>query len=79
VQRDYRPSANVTYYATRNRLLFMRKHGAPAGAWAYVFGNNLRTLLSWRLRPRWRHMGDHRSAMWQGMRDYARGRWGMRG
>jgi GT2 family glycosyltransferase len=76
VQRDYRPKPTVTYYATRNRLLTMAKHHAPlyvrAAAWLQI----ARTLASWTLKPRWRHMREHRHAMWRGATDFMRARWG---
>jgi GT2 family glycosyltransferase len=76
VQRDYKPKPTVTYYATRNRLLTMATHHAPlhvrAAAWLQI----ARTLASWTVKPRWRHMKEHRHAMWRGAADYARARWG---
>jgi hypothetical protein len=79
VQRNYQPSPNVTYYATRNRLLFLRKHHAPPKVWVLVWLQNLRTLFSWSVRPKWRaSMREHRWAIRQGMMDFLRGRWGMR-
>jgi len=76
VQRDYQPKPSVTYYATRNRLLTLAKHHAPLWVWVHVWSQLLRTLTSWSLRPKWRHMLDHRNAMWCGMRDFLRCRWG---
>jgi hypothetical protein len=78
VQRDYRPGPNVTYYNTRNRLLFLSKHHAPFSVWLYAWLRTLLTLLSWTVRPRWREMRSHRDAMWQGVLDFLRKRWGMR-
>lgn len=78
VQRDYRPGPNVTYYNTRNRFGFLSRHHAPPSIWWYAWARTLLTLTSWSLRPRWRHMREHRDAMWQGALDYLRGRWGMR-
>jgi GT2 family glycosyltransferase len=79
VQVNYQPGPNVTYYATRNRLLLFAKHQAPLRAWVYaLLVENLRPLLSWTLRPKWRSMRDHRDAMWQGLSDFAVKRWGMR-
>lgn len=79
VQRDYQPSPNVTYYATRNRLLFLRKHHAPLKVWFFVWLQNLRTLFSWSVKPKWRaSMREHRRALKQGMLDFMRARWGMR-
>ncbi len=78
VQRDYRPGPNVTYYSTRNRFLMMSKHRAPLRIWLAVWAQNLRTLTSWTLKPKWRAMHDHRDAMWQGMLDFLRHRWGIR-
>ena len=36
------------------------------------------TIASWTVRPKWRAMHDHRDAMWQGMMDFVRRRWGRR-
>jgi GT2 family glycosyltransferase len=78
VQIDYRPGPNVTYYSTRNRFLMMSKHQAPLKIWLAVWGQNLRTIASWTLKPKWRTMHDHRDAMWQGTIDFLRHRWGIR-
>jgi GT2 family glycosyltransferase len=78
VRRDYRPGPNVTYYATRNWLLMLKKHGAPAAAWAFCSWWILKHLVTWTLRPKWRSMREHRDAMWQGVLDFARSRWGGR-
>lgn len=78
VQRDYRPGPSVTYYNTRNRFLVLAKHPAPFLAWAAAWFATARTLTSWTLKPRWRHMRTHRNAMWQGALDFLRQRWGMR-
>lgn len=76
VQRDYRPSPSVTYYATRNRLLTMAKHHASLAAWAGAVTELGRTLTSWTVLPKWRHQGAHRRAMWRGMVDFLCRRWG---
>ena len=78
VQRDYRPGPNVTYYSTRNHFLLLAKHHAPLRAWLVVWGDTLRTLASWTLKPKWHSMHAHRDAMWQGVWDFIRHRWGMR-
>lgn len=76
VQRDYRPSPNVTYFSARNRLLFLANNNAPARAKALAWFQSLRTWTSWSVRPKWRHMSQHRHALGAGLIDYARGRWG---
>ena len=73
---DHHPKPSVTYYATRNRLLTMAKHRAPAGVRLRAWAQMGRTLTSWSVKPRWRHMRAHRDALWHGMVDYLRGRWG---
>ena len=78
VQRDYHPSPNVTYYATRNRFLFLAKHAGSASAWGLAFWQTIRTILSWTLRKKWQSMQPHRDAMWQGLIDYFRKSWGIR-
>jgi hypothetical protein len=56
----------------------LSKHHAPLSVWLYAWGRTLLTLLSWTVRPRWREMRQHRDAMWQGVLDFLRKRWGMR-
>ena len=78
VQRDYEPTPNVTYYATRNRLLLFKIHHPPFRIWLSTSFSYLRTLLSWSLKPKWRYKRGHRDAMWQGIIDFIFQRWGMR-
>ncbi len=78
VQRDYQPNPSVTYYNTRNRLLMLAKHQAPLLVRLAAWGEIIRTLASWTVKPRWRSMREHRDAMWQGTVDFLRRRWGMR-
>jgi GT2 family glycosyltransferase len=78
VQRDYHPGPSVTYYSTRNHFLLLAKYHAPLRAWLAAWVDTLRTLISWTFKPKWRSMRAHRNAMWQGMWDFLRGRWGMR-
>jgi GT2 family glycosyltransferase len=76
VQRDYEPKPSFTYYGTRNHLLTLAKHNAPLGARFSTWIQILRTLASWSIRPKWRNKRDHRDAMWRGVIDYLRQRWG---
>jgi GT2 family glycosyltransferase len=76
VRRDYRPPPTVTYYATRNRLLTLAKHRAPARVWLATCFQIARTLTSWTLRPKWRDMRAHRHALWRGATDFLMRRWG---
>jgi GT2 family glycosyltransferase len=76
VQRNYHPKPSVTYYATRNRLLTLAKHHAPPKAWVLAWAQMLRTLTSWTVKPKWRSKHEHRDAMWRGMLDFLRHRWG---
>jgi GT2 family glycosyltransferase len=76
VQRNYRPKPTVTYYATRNRLLTLAKHGAPVRARIVAWLQITRTLASWTLKPKWRSWRSHRNAMWRGMVDFLCSRWG---
>jgi hypothetical protein len=68
----------VHYYMTRNRLLFLRLVGAGATAWFHTLAEDLRILLAWHLRPRWRYKRVQRRAMVRALLDAWRGRWGMR-
>lgn len=76
VQRDYRPKPSVTYYSTRNRFLMLAKHHASFLTWFVAWSQILRTLVSWTLKPKWRQMREHRNAMWRGVVDFLRRRWG---
>lgn len=76
VQFNHQPKPSVTYYATRNRLLTLAKHQAPLTAWVYAWGQLIRILTSWTLRPKWRTKREHRNAMWRGMVDFLFHRWG---
>lgn len=76
VKRDYRPPPSVTYYSTRNRLLMLATHHAPLPAWLTAWAQLTRTIASWTLRPRWKDKRLHRNAMWHGISDFLRRRWG---
>lgn len=76
VQREYQPKPSFTYYGTRNHLLTLAKHHAPLRVRLYTWMQILRTLTSWTVKPRWRHKREHRDAMWKGILDYLRRRWG---
>ena len=78
VQRDYRPKPSVTYYTVRNKFLLLAKHRAPLAVWLFTGAGTLRTLTSWTLRPKWRHMRPHRDALLQALWDFAHRRWGPR-
>ncbi len=71
-------SPRITYYMARNRLLFLRLTHASLGTWLYaLLLQDLRTWLSWRLRPRWRRRAAQRAAMVDAWRDFVRNRFGM--
>ena len=76
VQRNHRPKPHVTYYSTRNLFLMLTKHHAPLSVWIVAWGNKLRTVTSWTIRPKWRSMRAHRNAMVRGMVDFLCRRWG---
>jgi hypothetical protein len=74
--RHYRPKPSFTYYSTRNRFIMLARHHAPPMAWLTAWGQTLRTLTSWTVKPKWRSMREHRDAMWRGTMDFLRQRWG---
>lgn len=76
VQRDYQPKPSVAYYNTRNRLLTLSKQSVAADVWVVVYGEILRTLVSMSVRPKWRDKREHRDALYAGLRDFHRQRWG---
>ncbi len=68
---------SVAYYMTRNRLLFLRTTGGGLAAWLHaLFLQDLRTCVSYSLRPKWRDRRINRDAMLRGMRDFWLGRFG---
>lgn len=73
--RDSSPA--VHYYMVRNRLLFLKSARAGWRAWWHTLvGEYLRWVVTWSLRPRWRHKRAHRNATLRGVADALRGRWG---
>lgn len=70
-------SPQVHYYMTRNRLLFLKLSRAGLTPWLFTLLFDYgRTLLSWTLKPRWRHKLPQRQAMLQAILDYGRGHFG---
>ncbi len=70
-------SPQVHYYMVRNRLLFLQLSRAGATAWFNTLVlEYARTLLSWTIKPQWRHKAPQRQAMLQAIADYFRGRFG---
>lgn len=70
-------SIGVTYYMTRNRLLFLKLTRAGLVPWLYtLFLDYGRTLMSYTVRPEWRHKRVARKIMWEAIRDYWRQRFG---
>jgi GT2 family glycosyltransferase len=53
----------VHYFMTRNRLLWARSARMGASVFLRVVFEDLRVLLSWTLRPRWRNKKSQRNAM----------------
>jgi len=74
------PTPRMVYYRARNRLLFLRKNGAGWGRLLSAVTQNVRTLLSWSVRPKWRDRRPaHRNALMLALLDFCRGRTGYRG
>lgn len=69
-------SPTVHYYMTRNRLLFLKLAQVGIFSWLAVLGEYGRTLLSWTLKPKWRHKSAQLRAMLQAILDFSRGRFG---
>jgi len=66
----------VHYYMARNRLLFLRAAKAPAAVWCCALLDDVRTLLTLSLRPKWRGKRAQRDAIWRALTDFSRGRVG---
>jgi len=72
------PHPAVAYYTTRNHLLALGKHGAPLRVRLVAARRLGTTLLVWSVRPSLRSRRAARTAMWQGVADFALGRFGER-
>ncbi|MCL5996869.1 MAG: glycosyltransferase family 2 protein [Chloroflexi bacterium] len=66
----------VTYYITRNSLLFARKQQLGGPTLVRLLSGYTRTLLSWSIRPKWHHKQRQRNALARAIVDYARGKTG---
>ena len=69
-------SAMVTYYISRNTLQFAKKHRLGNLIILRIFISYGRTLLSWSIRPRWRHKNLQRNALMHALFDFVRGKLG---
>jgi GT2 family glycosyltransferase len=67
----------VHYLMTRNRLLWIKESGLGSGVlWRVLVLDHLRTLVSWTVRPRWRHKRPQRDAMIKAIDDFFHRRFG---
>jgi len=66
-------SSFVTYYITRNRLLFMRKHRLRRTMMARMLVDETRLLLTWSIRPRWRRKRPQAAALARALWDFLTG------
>jgi GT2 family glycosyltransferase len=69
-------SEAITYYMSRNRLLFLQQRGAPVQAWVRVISEYVRTLMSLSVRRRYRTERYRRNAMMRGVTDFCLRRFG---
>ena len=72
-------STLVTYYETRNSLLFAKMHRFEWRTRWQIWRRHLRTVASWSILPRWRHKRAQRNALVWALVDFLRGRTGIRG
>lgn len=67
----------TTYYMARNALLFLAKNGlGPIEIAKVLIFRQLRPLLSWTIKPKWRHKRRDRDALLRGIIDFFRGKFG---
>lgn len=66
----------VAYYMARNRLLFLRKAKVAPLVWVRALLDELRTIVSLSLLPRYRHLRAQRNALVLALLDFMRGRFG---
>ncbi len=67
---------HVTYYTARNQLRFLARAGFGKAARWRARLRHARTLLSWTIRPKWRHKAAHRDALLRALWHEFRGRTG---
>ncbi len=66
----------VTYYISRNHLLFLAKHRLGTGTVFRSLAVNLLRIMNWSIRPKWRHKRHQRDVLLWAMLDFSRGRIG---
>lgn len=71
-------SENVHYYMTRNRLLFIRLSKMGWLVYLRALAEDLRTLVSWSIRLKWKNQRRLRKAHIQALMDNLGNRWGKR-
>lgn len=69
-------STLVTYYITRNSLLFTRKNRLGFVVTFRLLAGYSRQWLSWRIRPKWRGKAEQRRALASALSDFLCGRSG---
>jgi GT2 family glycosyltransferase len=69
-------SALVTYYMSRNHLRLIAKHHLGTAEMLGSLATFVRRLVSWSVRPKWRHKRHQRDALARALLDFARGRSG---
>jgi GT2 family glycosyltransferase len=69
-------SPTVTYYISRNRLLFVRKHGLGIGKIIQTVARYMVLAANWSVRPKWRRKRHQRDALIRAVTDFLRGRSG---
>ena len=69
-------SALVTYYMSRNHLQLISKHHLGTGEMLGSLATFARRLVSWSVRPKWRHKRHQRDALARALFDFTRGRFG---
>lgn len=66
----------VTYYMARNSLMLLRKHQVGGLRFTILMLRHLLTVISWTIRPKWRHKRQERDALLKGVLDFLHGRVG---
>jgi GT2 family glycosyltransferase len=64
------------YLMTRNRLLYLRASGASPWTITRAILAILKTATSWSIRPKYRHARPFAGALFRGVLDFSRGRFG---
>lgn len=70
------PTPMITYYMARNKLLFLKKHNLGYLNIIKTCVNNVRTIVSWTIREKWKDKKTERNMLFKALIDFWLGKSG---